>query len=88
MQYESLRAETLGEGDGRCGGLGWALLARRGMAAWLDAWSMTKSPPGRRAGRETEQAVGLLPEGRDELVMVLTGMALQHSKEDTYGQGE
>jgi hypothetical protein len=65
--YEALRRVAMGEGAGR-GGLGAALLASKGMAAWMRGWrACTPASPGARV-----PAAG----PPFEVVGVLTAMAL------------
>jgi hypothetical protein len=71
-RYEELRARILG-GDVP-GGLGLALLMRRGVAAWIEGWStvpaLPRCPP---AGAAVPPLPGAL---LGEVVLVLAGMAL------------
>jgi len=81
FEYEALRRRVLGEEDATYGGCGWALLIRKGMAAWMDAWSTTLNASAGKARTEAVESVGFLPEIQKELVMVMAGMALHHGKE-------
>jgi hypothetical protein len=45
-RYEHLRAQALQErGTSDHGGCGYALLLQRGLAAWMQAWPASPSPP-------------------------------------------
>jgi hypothetical protein len=60
--------------------LGFALFMRRGMAAWIDAWS--QCAPRSSAGQRMEpDAMTVLPAGlRNEVATVLVAMALGSSR--------
>jgi hypothetical protein len=64
--------------------LGFALFIRRGMAAWIRAWSVCPVPP-RAAGRSAHGAGIALPEGvRGEVTRLLVTMALGANREETH----
>ena len=73
QRYEQLRSHAL---DGEPSGfrLGLALLERRGVAAWVRAWSET---PARTAAQAPETPTAATPVAADdELVGALASMAL------------
>lgn len=70
-RYERLRACALGGGpDGQR--LGLALMERRGLAAWAQAWHETAPAPSPAPARAAPGA----PAGCGEVVAVLAAMAL------------
>ena len=74
MRYEELRARALGKGDRPEGGLGWALLVRKGMLEWLRAWQ--EHGP-RRAPEHIHVGASRIITGseqQNEIVRVWTGM--------------
>ena len=79
-RYEQLRAAAL---DGRADGwrLGLGLLAGKGVAAWIRAWSTCPSPaPVRSPAEPRPPAPGPAPvPGGADLVRVLAAMALAHT---------
>jgi hypothetical protein len=80
IAYESLRGQFLGDVGGSRSGSGLALLLSRGMGEWIKACGhLLKFVPQRPA--EHTHAEQPLPSGvRAEIVMVLSGMVLQHSQ--------
>jgi hypothetical protein len=80
IAYESLRGQFLGDVGGSRSGSGLALLLSRGMGEWVKACGhLSKFVPQRPA--EHTHAEQPLPSGvRAEIVMVLSGMVLQHSQ--------
>jgi hypothetical protein len=79
--YEALRRGVLDGGAGdRERGL--ALLMRRGLAAWIRAWSACTVPAGTADGARHEPAIAVLPSVRGEVTRLLVTMALSaHHKE-------
>jgi len=80
-RYEELRREALGSSGGRRGH-GLALFLGCGMAAWMEAWSscaLEGSSALAPSGAATNGAVP--PARRDEVVLVLAGMALDRVEE-------
>jgi len=82
-RYEALRRAALGEPAGYGQGRGWALLVRRGVAAWMRAW-LEVTPTQTKVVRPTTQPNGglsgaLVP----ELAVILATMALCHLEETT-----
>lgn len=75
-EYEDLRRVALGELGGPSQGVGFALLLRRGMAAWMDACMKTAAASFRsRPASRPEQ--WLVPADlRCEVALVLATMAL------------
>jgi hypothetical protein len=79
--YEALRRHVLdgGAGDRE---LGFALLMRRGMAAWIRAWSACAVPARAAEGPRHGTAI-LLPGVRGEVTRLLVTMALGTSRGET-----
>lgn len=76
-RYETLRERALhGEAEGWR--LGLAVLAHRGVAAWLHAWhaAVPAAPAPTRPGPSPPPVAAGEPVDADELVGVLAGMAL------------
>ena len=76
-RYEELRRQVLAEPEG--GGWGRALLLRRGLVAWMQAW-----PSDEEASKPAEPSVGAttLPTGLcGEVTRVLVNIILDRSKE-------
>lgn len=88
-RYEQLRRQALsGSVDGAA--LGWALFVRRGMAAWMRAWSKTAAwgeVPGENEAHHREREVwdsaGILPLLAGEITTVLASMALPYLRTDS-----
>ena len=83
-RYEDLRAQATGKRIGETTGLGLALFLRRGMPAWMAAWSdcrlsATASPPGPRA----EHTVILPQTLHTQVALLLAGMAL-HGRQEVH----
>ena len=84
IRYEQLRRQAIdGSGNGCCPGergqgLGWALLLRRGMAAWLQAWPTSASRAGTERLAPAQCMAMALPKLDAEITMVLTNMAAHH----------
>lgn len=80
-RYEQLRTAALdGGADGWRLGLG--VLAGKGVAAWIRAWTTCPSPaPPAPATAAPSRASGRAPSGPDgaEMVRVLAAMALAHA---------
>jgi len=76
-RYEELRSQALG-GSGR--GLGLALLLRQGMRAWVEAWSncTLTMPAERHREGDLDKVVSI--QLRDEIAVVLAGMALRSTE--------
>jgi len=70
-RYEELRAVALGASQVASSGRGLALLMRKGMAKWMDAWSSWTAPP----RRDEHDHRGAILE-QDEFVMVMTEVAI------------
>lgn len=75
VDYEALRGAVL---DGTRGDrdLGLALLMRRGMAAWIRAWSACATCPGPTEGGTHGDALALPAGLRGDLTRLLVTMAL------------
>jgi len=71
--YEDLRALAL-KGMGR--GLGLALFLRQGMKAWIEACSQWSPQVSRETTSNLSQDYELPLDSRDQLVVILAGMAL------------
>lgn len=83
VDYEALRCGVL---DGVRGDrdLGLALLMRRGMAAWIRAWSTCATPPG-PSERPPHGDAPALPTGlRGDVTRLLVTMALTASHTEAY----
>lgn len=79
-RYEELRSLARNGGETR-GGLGLALFLRRGMAAWMEAWTRCQPSPGSDARPKpkavpAESATVMAPGLHAEVALVLAGMAL------------
>jgi hypothetical protein len=74
-EYEELRRVALGGSDGLRGGIGFALLLRRGMAAWMDA-CLTAALPSRPRSVPRQDFCAVAPDLRGEVAQVLATMAL------------
>jgi hypothetical protein len=74
-EYEELRRVALGESGGLHGGVGFALLLRRGMAAWMDA-CLKAALPSRAQSVPRRDSCAVPPELRGEVAQVLAAMAL------------
>jgi hypothetical protein len=75
VDYEALRCTVL---DGTRGDrdLGLVLLMRRGMAAWIRAWSACAAPPVPTEGRTHGDALALPAGLRGDVTRLLVTMAL------------
>lgn len=74
-EYEQLRLVALGRSNGPHQGIGFALLLRRGMAAWMDACVTAAAPSTPRpVPRQGHRLVA--PDLRGEVAIVLAAMAL------------
>ncbi|WP_129798278.1 hypothetical protein [Streptomyces sp. F001] len=73
-RYEELRA-AVADGSGDGWRLGRGVLAAKGMAAWAAAWRALPEPAVRPASGELPTN---LPGDSDELVRILSAMALAH----------
>ncbi|HUC76856.1 MAG TPA: hypothetical protein VMS04_16250 [Vicinamibacterales bacterium] len=82
VDYETLRRAVL-EGTRGDRDLGLALLMRRGMAAWIRAWSTCAAPTtGERRPQETVQA---LPAGlRGDVARLLVTMVLTTTRMEAH----
>jgi len=81
-QYEALRAQATGECPGIATPRGLALLLRRGMVAWMLAWSecapVTRTTATISTNDKGNEKLGSL---HSEVVMLLVSMALQAQEE-------
>jgi hypothetical protein len=75
-EYEELRRVALGGSDGLQGGVGFALLLRRGMAAWMDA-CLAAALPSRPRSAPRQDLCAVPPDLRGEVAQVLATMALR-----------
>ena len=73
-RYEELRRQAAGE-LGR--GAGMVVFLRQGMKAWMDSWSKWASEPTERPSNRSDSGNVLPPKARDEITLVLAGMALR-----------
>jgi hypothetical protein len=72
-RYEALRRQALGRSGAQ--GQGLALFMRRGMGAWMQAWSHCVAPP-RAAARPPDDQEICPVELHREVAMLLASMAL------------
>lgn len=78
-RYEELRLEAVGRGSFSSSGQGLALVLRKGLTAWMEAWSRCVPSRGTTAPRQTPaSAMESDPGMKTELVRVLAAMALEH----------
>ena len=78
-RYEELRAQAMGK-SGMAAPLGLALFLRRGMPAWLEAWSGCMPPE--TPGLEPYSVAKPLPDPPcNEVAVVLAGMILFSCRE-------
>jgi hypothetical protein len=75
MDYEALRRAVL-EGTRGDRDLGLALLVRRGMAAWIRAWSLCAAPSVRRDAHALTATLPLPAGVRGDVTRLLVTMAL------------
>lgn len=80
-RYEQLRAQVLGQGDGR-GGVGLVVLLRHGVAAWIEVCAERPPPPASRADTAPEEAMPIEEAAYAELIRVVAGMVLHHYQEE------
>jgi hypothetical protein len=79
-RYEELRRQILGEPEG--GGWGRALLLRRGLVAWMQAWPIADSAGHDEAAKPAAEPAAVLPTGlAGEMTRVLVNMILDQGKE-------
>ena len=77
-RYEELRLEAIGRGSFSGSGQGLALVLRKGLTAWMEAWSRCVSPSNIVSHRQDSAAdVKPAPGMQTELVQVLATMALE-----------
>ena len=83
-QYEQLRLEATGRSEHSAQGLGLALFLRRGMAAWMHAWSQCAADLGApdRSPRTASAAVPI--DMRTQIATLLAGIILGLQQEATY----
>lgn len=79
-RYETLRAWAVERGAPAARD-GLALLLRKGVAAWVEAWSELPAPGPRKALSEHLQPAPLPDGASAELVRLLAAMALEHIQE-------
>ena len=81
VRYEVLRTQTM-ERPSMAPRHGLVVLLRRGVAAWMDAWSALPAPAERPRREEYQQQSSPLPDNASaEVVRVLASMALGHIEE-------
>jgi hypothetical protein len=85
--YERLRKQAIDPSPYGQGELGLAVLRRRGLSAWIDAW-WTYATPIVAEGADRETTDNILPAGiQGEVVMVLASMVIHTaSAEVSYGE--
>ncbi len=80
-RYEVLRTQTMAR-PATAPRHGLAVLLRRGVAAWMDAWSELPAPAERPRREEYQQQLSPLPDNASaEAVRILASMALGHIEE-------
>jgi len=83
-QYEQLRREATGCSEHGAQGLGLALFLRRGMTAWMQAWSQC-ADPGAPHTRPQPASVASVPiDLRAQIATLLAGIILSLQQEATY----
>jgi len=83
-QYEQLRREATGCSEHGAQGLGLALFLRRGMTAWMQAWSQCVDP-GAPHTRPQPASVASVPiDLRAQIATLLAGIILSLQQEATY----
>jgi hypothetical protein len=75
--YEELRGQVLSGQRGP----GLALLMRRGIREWMNAYSLCTAPRSTNVPIQAEGAPALLQDLRTEVVLILAGMVLQGCQE-------
>lgn len=81
VRYEVLRTQAMAR-PAMAPRHGLAVLLRRGVAAWMDAWSALPAPAERPRREEYQQQSSPLPDNASaEVVRVLASMALGHIEE-------
>ena len=81
VRYEVLRTQTM-ERSSMVPRHGLAVLLRRGVAAWINAWSELPAPVERPRREEYQQQLSPLPDNASaEAVRILASMALGHIEE-------
>ena len=81
VRYETLRCHTM-QRDGLVARHGLAVLLRRGVAAWMAAWSVVPAAPVLRSPPDERQDPCPWPDSTNaELVRLLATMALGHMQE-------
>lgn len=77
-RYEELRLEAICRGSFSSSGQGLALVLRKGLTSWMEAWSRSVSPTNMILQRQTSTGdVKPAPGMQAELVQVLATMALE-----------
>jgi len=83
-QYEQLRREATGCSEHAAQGLGLALFLRRGMTAWMQAWSQC-ADPGTPNTRPHPASMAPVPiDLRAQIATLLAGIILSLQQEATY----
>ena len=83
-QYEQLRREATGCSEHAAQGLGLALFLRRGMTAWMQAWSQC-ADPGTPNIRPHPASMTPVPiDLRAQIATLLAGIILSLQQEATY----
>lgn len=79
-RYEELRLEAIGRGSFSGSGQGLALVVRKGLTAWMEAWSHCVSPSNIVSHRQ-DSAANVKPVMgiQTELVQLLATMALEQA---------
>jgi hypothetical protein len=83
VDYEALRCAVL-EGTRGDRDVGLALLMRRGMAAWIRAWSTCAAPAVPTERRTQREALALPGSLRGDVTRLLVTMALTATRTETH----
>jgi hypothetical protein len=75
-RYEELRGQALGQSVGGGPGLGLALFIRRGMAAWMGAWSNCTPQIDRRSAPDPPADRAFPMDVRSQVARVLVEMVM------------
>ena len=79
MQYEALRRQIMDAAAPANVAQGWALVARRGLAAWMRAWAPTQGAESAAAPTDVSAGAPVWPAPlQSEIVRLLTDMTLGH----------
>jgi hypothetical protein len=83
VDYEALRRAVLEGTRGDCD-LGLTLLMRRGMAAWIRAWSICAASPAPRERSTHGETLALSTDLRGDVTRLLVTMALTTARTEAH----